>query len=196
MKKIGVAFCLLIAVGFLCLGFYSYPKTKVSSSPRTYDYTKFQHNSIVKGKKVYPKVHTAKGLSTNLYLPDNPTPAVIKINEAKQASFEGRPKEACDLWREALNLNPYHPEGIWHDIGLCSEELRAWDDAIEAYTKAIELSKQKFHKTDADLYDWYYPRAYVYLTKNDLKNAEKDFLTLVSIRKNDTSSYYQLAAIQ
>ncbi len=69
-------------------------------------------------EKVYPKATTSKGLAPYLYLPDNPTPAVIKINEAKQAWFEGRFKEACDLWREALNLRPNHPEGIWHDIGM------------------------------------------------------------------------------
>ena len=71
-------------------------------------------SSTASARKVYPKVTTSKGLAPYLYLPDNPTPAVIKINEAKQAWFENRPQEACNLWREALSLKPYHPEGIWH----------------------------------------------------------------------------------
>ena len=193
MKKIGAIVCLILGIGCLTAVFLMKDEKTVKSFGNT---TNAMELSVVKGKKVYPKANTSKGLANDLYLPDYPTPAVIKINEAKQAYFEERYKDACDLWREALNLNPNHPEGIWHDIGLCSKKIYAWDDAIEAYTKAIELNKTMFHKKDTALYDLYYSRAYTYLTKNDLEKAKADFLKLTSINPQDLSSYYQLAYIE
>ena len=189
MKKASGIVCFILGIGCLTAGFLMKDKEPTT----TYiDTTETMQLSVVKGKKVYPKTNTAKGLADNLYLPDHPTPAVIKINEAKQAYFEERYQDACDLWRDALNLKPNHPEGIWHDIGLCSEKLHAWDDAIEAYTKSIEVSKERFHRTDANLYDVYYSRAYVLIRKGDLSKAEEEISKLISINKNSTSLYYRL----
>lgn len=132
-------------------------------------------------EKVYPKATTSKGLAPYLYLPDNPTPAVIKINEAKQAWFEDRYQEACDLWREALNLRPNHPEGIWHDIGMCSMALNAYDDAILAYTNAIKMNPKEIASD-------YRERGNAYLKAGDNFNAQKDFARAAYLDKYGSGS--------
>ena len=140
-------------------------------------------------KKVYPKVSTSKGLAPDLYLPDNPTPAVIKINEAKQAWFEERYPEACNLWREALNLKPRHPEGIWHDIGMCDMKVGNYKDAIQAYTKYMQMSGTK----TATAYE---ERGFAYLENGDIANAEKDFFKSLSIDEKHADAYLGLFKIE
>ena len=139
-------------------------------------------------QKVYPKVSTSKGLAPDLYLPDNPTPAIIKINEAKQAWFEERYAEACDLWREALNLKPNHPEGIWHDIGMCDMKIKNYNGAIQAYTNYINMISKEATS--------YWERGRAYLKSGDIVSAEKDFLEAISIDKYHTDSYFQMTLIE
>jgi len=45
----------------------------------------------------------------------------------------GRQQEGIDYIREAMRLNPYHPEWYWVDLGSVLYMARRYDDAIEAY---------------------------------------------------------------
>lgn len=45
----------------------------------------------------------------------------------------GRPEEGIDLIREAMRLNPYHPEWYWVDLGSVLYMARRYADAVEAY---------------------------------------------------------------
>jgi TolB-like protein len=45
----------------------------------------------------------------------------------------GRPEEGIDRIREAMRLNPYHPEWYWVDLGIVLYIARRYADAVEAY---------------------------------------------------------------
>jgi TolB-like protein/Flp pilus assembly protein TadD len=46
----------------------------------------------------------------------------------------GRPEEGIDRIREAMRLNPYHPEWYWVDLGIVLYIARRYADAVEAYS--------------------------------------------------------------
>jgi len=45
----------------------------------------------------------------------------------------GRPEEGIDRIREAMRLNPYHPEWYWLDLGIALYIARRYAEAAEAY---------------------------------------------------------------
>jgi len=45
----------------------------------------------------------------------------------------GRPEEGVDRIREAMRLNPYHPEWYWTDLGMVLYAARRYADAVEAF---------------------------------------------------------------
>src|SRR5262249_51979717 len=47
--------------------------------------------------------------------------------------LRGRPEEGIDRIRDAMRLNPYHPEWYWIDLGIVLYIMRRYADAIEAY---------------------------------------------------------------
>jgi DNA-binding SARP family transcriptional activator len=51
----------------------------------------------------------------------------------------GRADEGIDSIREAMRLNPYHPEWYWIDLGSVFFAARRYEDAIEAFKKRIRL---------------------------------------------------------
>lgn len=49
----------------------------------------------------------------------------------------GRADEGIDCVREAMRLNPYHPEWYWVDLGSLLYAAKRYEDAIEAFKKRI-----------------------------------------------------------
>jgi DNA-binding SARP family transcriptional activator/tetratricopeptide (TPR) repeat protein len=49
----------------------------------------------------------------------------------------GRVDEGIDSIREAMRLNPYHPEWYWVDLGSVLYSAKRYEDAIEAFRKRI-----------------------------------------------------------
>ena len=45
----------------------------------------------------------------------------------------GRPEEGIDRIREAMRLNPYHPDWYWSDLGVALYTARRYADAAEAF---------------------------------------------------------------
>jgi tetratricopeptide (TPR) repeat protein len=48
-------------------------------------------------------------------------------------TFLGNPEEGIDRLREAMRLNPYHPDWYWSDLSLALYAKRRYDEAIEAF---------------------------------------------------------------
>ena len=139
------------------------------------------------GEIIKPIAHTPKGLAPDLNLTPYQTPAIIKINEAKQAYFEEQYGDACDLWREALTLSPRQPAGIWHDIGLCSEKQQKYTDAINALTEAIQYRKSP---------DFYAFRGEMYFKNGDWDLAQADFEQFFTMKQlNPDKSYRTMARL-
>jgi TolB-like protein/uncharacterized membrane protein len=51
----------------------------------------------------------------------------------RHLAFLGRPEEGIDRIREAMRLNPYHPEWYWNQLGMVLYAARRYADAAEAY---------------------------------------------------------------
>ena len=132
-----------------------------------------------------PPVSSPKGLAPNLNLTPNPTPAVAKINEAKQAYWEEDYPKACALWHEALNLRPFHPEGIWHDIGLCSKKQGLYAEAAEALTNAIAVTNNP---------DFYAFRGEMYFKNKEFSLAQKDFEDFFKMKNLNPDKCYRTMA--
>ena len=139
----------------------------------------------VMAEPAIPVVSSSKGLAPNLNLTPNPTPAVVKINEAKQAYWEEDYPKACELWRQALNLSPFHPEGIWHDIGLCSEKQGKYTEAIDALTHAIAVQNNP---------DFYAFRGEMYFKNKQLDLAQKDFEDFFKMKNLNPDKCYRTMA--
>ncbi len=63
----------------------------------------------------------------------NPNDANAIAAHGNSIASQGRYDEAIDRIREAMRLNPYHPEWYWLDLGSIFYVARRYADAIEAY---------------------------------------------------------------
>jgi TolB-like protein len=63
----------------------------------------------------------------------NPNDANVIAGWGATLAALGRPEEGIDWIREAMRLNPYHPEWYWVDLGIVFYMARRYEDAIEAY---------------------------------------------------------------
>jgi adenylate cyclase len=63
----------------------------------------------------------------------NPNDANVRASYGVLLAELGRAEEGIDRIREAMRLNPYHPEWYWVDLGAALYAARRYADAIEAY---------------------------------------------------------------
>ena len=63
----------------------------------------------------------------------NPNDANSLCGSGVCLAAHGRPEEGIDRIREAMRLNPYHPEWYWVDLGIALYAARRYADAIEAF---------------------------------------------------------------
>lgn len=69
----------------------------------------------------------------------NPNDANAIASLAALLTFLGRPEEGIDRLREAMRLNPYHPDWYWSDLSLVLYATRRYDEAIEALQQMTRL---------------------------------------------------------
>jgi TolB-like protein len=70
----------------------------------------------------------------------NPNDANISATYGVLLAALGRPEEGIDRIREAMRLNPYHPEWYWIDLAAALYAARRYGDAIEAYQQRTRPS--------------------------------------------------------
>ena len=63
----------------------------------------------------------------------NPNDANAIAAHGSSIAAQGRFDEAIDRIREAMRLNPYHPEWYWVDLGSIFYAARRYADAVEAF---------------------------------------------------------------
>jgi TolB-like protein/Flp pilus assembly protein TadD len=63
----------------------------------------------------------------------NPNDANVIAGLGRHLAFLGRPEEGVDRIREAMRLNPYHPEWYWNQLGMVLYAARKYADAAEAF---------------------------------------------------------------
>ena len=69
----------------------------------------------------------------------NERPAKYYIDLAKEEFDKKDYDKALDYWYQSLDAHPYHPEGVYHDIGMTYVILNRYNEAIEPLNKSIEL---------------------------------------------------------
>lgn len=67
----------------------------------------------------------------------NPNDANTRSTYGILLGMLGRVDEGIDSIREAMRLNPYHPEWYWVDLGSVLYSAKRYEDAIEAYRKRL-----------------------------------------------------------
>lgn len=65
----------------------------------------------------------------------NPNDANAAASLGVSLAIKGQGPEGIAQIREAMRLNPYHPEWYWIDLGTAFFAARRYDDAIEAYKR-------------------------------------------------------------
>jgi adenylate cyclase len=67
----------------------------------------------------------------------NPNDANAIASHGLSLAAVGRPEEGVDRIREAMRLNPYHPEWYWSDLGMVLYAARRYADAAEAFGRRL-----------------------------------------------------------
>lgn len=121
-------------------------------------------------------------------------PAKHYIDLAKAEYWKGNYEGAIKLWEKALNSDPYHPESIYHDIGMTYVLLYRYEDAVEPLNKAVELG------ADYDTTYYYLGEAYFYLGNNSKAKENYEKVVSVERQKSDQEvkklSYERLGRIE
>jgi TolB-like protein len=63
----------------------------------------------------------------------NPNDANVLVASGRVLAYRGHLEEAIDRVREAMRLNPYHPEWYWVNLGSVLYEAGKYADAAEAF---------------------------------------------------------------
>ena len=88
------------------------------------------------------------------------------IGLAKKECDKFNYKESIRLYRQALRLNPSHPDEVYLGIGSCYILLDNYKKAVEPLTKSIEINPENSSA--------YYNRGFVYYKLKDLKKSKQD----------------------
>jgi DNA-binding SARP family transcriptional activator/Flp pilus assembly protein TadD len=65
----------------------------------------------------------------------NPNDANAIVSCGRLLARRGRPEEGIDCIREAMRLNPYHPEWYWANLGSVLYSMRKYADAAESFSR-------------------------------------------------------------
>ena len=65
----------------------------------------------------------------------NPNDDLVVAEHARLLTATGRPEEGLARIREAMRLNPYHPNWYWNIEGLCLLIAARYQEAIEAFAR-------------------------------------------------------------
>jgi tetratricopeptide (TPR) repeat protein len=63
----------------------------------------------------------------------NPNDANVVVGCGRLLAFRGQIEEGIDRIRDAMRLNPYHPDWYWVNLGSVLYEARKYADAAEAF---------------------------------------------------------------
>lgn len=99
---------------------------------------------------------------------------------------EGNFPEAISSFDEVLTLNPKSELAYFYKA-ICFHSLNRTTDALENYSKAIEINK--------NMVDAYFNRGQL-LFKTNPKQALDDFVSAVALDSKFIDAYYSIAAIQ
>ncbi|MBR6127275.1 tetratricopeptide repeat protein [bacterium] len=106
----------------------------------------------------------------------------LGIGDVNKGNFT----EAVENFNEALKYNPL--SSLVHFYrGVAFQSMNKIDEAIDAYTKSIEINKK--------MIDAYFNRGQL-LFKDNPKQAMDDFVTAVALDPKFIDAYYSIAAIQ
>src|SRR6476619_1326291 len=62
----------------------------------------------------------------------NPNDDLVVVQQGEILTWIGQPEEGIEWIRQAMRLNPYHPERFWSHLGRACCGARRYDEAIEA----------------------------------------------------------------
>jgi TolB-like protein/Tfp pilus assembly protein PilF len=79
----------------------------------------------------------------------NPNDANAIAGSGSLLAFLGRPEEGIDRIREAMRLNPYHPEWYWSDLGIVLYAARRYADAAEAFRRRAQPGRWLYSRLAA-----------------------------------------------
>jgi adenylate cyclase len=65
----------------------------------------------------------------------NPNNDLIVVQQGELLTWLGRPEEGIEWIRNAMRLNPYHPERYWNHLGRAYFVARRYGEAIEAFSR-------------------------------------------------------------
>ena len=73
--------------------------------------------------------HQERGLSLN------PNNDLIVVQQGELLTWTGRPEEGMEWIKDAMRLNPHHPERFWNHLGRAYFVARRYADAIDAFKR-------------------------------------------------------------
>jgi len=62
----------------------------------------------------------------------NPNDDLVVVQQGEVLTWQGQPEEGIEWIRQAMRLNPYHPERFWSHLGRACFAARRYADAVEA----------------------------------------------------------------
>ena len=65
----------------------------------------------------------------------NPNYDLVVVQQGELLTWLGRPEEGIDWIRQAMRLNPYHPERFWNHLGRASYCAEKYAEAAEAFSR-------------------------------------------------------------
>ena len=114
-------------------------------------------------------------------------------------------ERAIELFREHIEQNPQDPEGyLW--LGIAYGRSKKYEEATEAFDKAIELDSLHLNKMKTSKPDQFWGGTTSYwvvyvnsgiglLNKQDFNSAEKRFLRAAEIQPDSSASYNHLGYV-
>jgi adenylate cyclase len=70
----------------------------------------------------------------------NPNDDLIGVEHGRLLIYLDRAEDGLERVREAMRLNPYHPNWYWHIEGRCLHTLGRYEDAIAAFERVDDLA--------------------------------------------------------
>ena len=65
----------------------------------------------------------------------NPNDDLIAVQQGELLTWLGQPEEGIEWIRNAMRLNPYHPERFWGHLGRAHYMARQYAEAVEAFKR-------------------------------------------------------------